>query len=723
MKLKKWLLATVFVACGIFTHAQQVDYETAKDIATAFLSVRENTQKSNFTVSQQQTIYGKTGNPALFIFNFEGGGFVIVSADKNAEPILAYSLTEKFLQGEANPAATAWVNEYANGISQAVEAKAVPNPEMLNKWTNAEKGYFPAKTQKSVVVEPLLTCKWNQDRYYNALCPDTVQPSWMYAYDDRTPNGCVAVAMAQIMYYHRFPRNGYGNALSYNSANYGWLRADFAKADYNYEAMSDSAAGYSNAIALLCYHAGVSVKMNYAADGSGAYTEDVPKALAGRFNYKSFMTKHDRSGYNDLGWKNLLKTDLNRALPIYYSACSGSGGVHGCHAFVCDGYDDNDFFHFNWGWGGSSNGWFTINSMLGYVIDCKVITGIEPYKENLVSTGTDTLTAVYGSFSDGSSPRANYANKTNRAWLISPQNGRNITKIILKTAYFATEENADLVKIYAGNDASTTAVAVLSGKMDTTIDILASEAFVTFTSNENDVAKGFKFNYFSEKTSDNQCSAYMPIQSEYLTDALGTINSTVEGGKYEDDNTCYWAVKPENAQYVGITFTKFDLAAGDFVEINKWNGKTDLSNVKYFTHKINRFTKENPPVIGQEYGVQDAGAFIRFQTDNHLHGAGFELIYRNFDNWGVNETQAGIEKIAVYPNPTTDRVSVQIETVVPETIQLIINDMFGRTVYASDASTQQQYYKEIDVSSFAKGVYLLKIETSKGVLTRKIVCF
>ena len=716
MRYRKLMLLITFGLCGALTYAQQVDYEVAKNIAASFMSVKkENIQKSNSAVSEHYTLNGNAENPVLFIFNFEDGGFVIVSADKKAEPILAYSTTGEFLMNGTNPAAEFWVNTYAQEISYAVETQSVPTDEMITKWEKAERGDFSSKTQKAAVVEPLLTSKWNQNRYYNTLCPDTIVGG---GFDDHTPNGCVAVAMAQIMYYHRYPINGVGKT-NYVCSGYGVQSADYANANYNYEAMSDEAAGYSNDIAKLCYHAGVSVQMNYKAEGSGAYSENAYKALAARFAYKSSLNIYT-GGSDDISWKNLIKTDLNRRMPVYYSACTGGMGVHACHAFVCDGYDDNDKFHFNWGWGGGSDGWFTISNMMGFKYDQQIITGIEPFRETMKSTGADTLTATYGSFSDGSSPRVSYAYNTDRSWLIAPQNGKNITRILLKTAYFSTDEN-DFVRIYKGNkEDADSIVAVLSGNLkDTSIAVNASQCFVTFTSKTN-TFRGFKFTYTSTKTSDDLCPAQSPSQANYFTESQGSISNNEGEGLYEDANTCYWAIKPQDQQKVGIRFTKFDLEEGDVVELYTWEGLPNLATLKYYTHGKYRFSKQNPPDLNREYLILSVGAFVRFRTDNNLNASGFELNWHTTN--AVEEAQLGITSVRLFPNPANDVLKIQIETVMPESIQLILSDVLGRTVYTSEATPpKQQYRKEIDISSLSKGVYFLKISTSNGSVMRKVV--
>jgi hypothetical protein len=269
-------------------------------------------------------------------------------------------------------------------------------------------------------------------------------------------------------------------------------------------------------------------------------------------------------------------------------------------------------------------------------------------------------------------------------------------------------------------------VVELSGNKDTILRINASEVYVTFTSDGNNTDKGFLFTYTSEKSSVTYCKSndLSPNSPDVLKTATGTINPIAAGQKYEDANTCLWALRPDGIdpnRGIGIVFTKFDLDEGDFVELNKWSGTIGTINVKYFTHKVARFTKENKPELGKEYQIKDAGAFIRFRTDNNLNGTGFELKW-DASTHGINEVQIGIEKMSIYPNPATDKVKIQIETVEPETVQLSLYDILGRAVSKIPAvDATQQFVYDMDVSHLAKGIYMLRITTSKGQIMRKVV--
>ena len=729
--VKKGILALLLFPFCWQLAAQNVEYSVAKDIATRFLAAKK--ENSAIVVSSEHTTKNANGEALLYIFNFEGGGFVIVSADRNANPVLAYSPVNSYVIGE-NPAAENMVDVYAQNISYLKEMKAEPSPALANVWNKAVVGDFSVKKEKAnnTVVGPLLTSQWNQDKYYNALCPeDTGGIANSSYYDGHVPNGCVALAMAQIMYYHRYPAKSLSTSYNYVASPYGTQTAK-ANTKYDYQAMSDKAEGYSNAIAVLCWHAGISVSMGYGKNGSGAQSANVVAAIKSKFDYKQPTMMYKDIPAHDAVWETTIIDNIDRGLPIYYSAMSKTNPNErdARHAFVCDGYDNTGsdvLFHFNFGWGGNySDGFYTLATICNpaylYVNENAMIVNIEPASPVAAPiTGCDTLTATYGSFTDGSLTTTNYANNTNRSWLISPQNGRNVSRIDLRTAYFETEAGNDEVTIYEGNSSAGNVVAVLSGNIDTTIAVYASEAFVTFTSDNANTARGFKFTYTCKKEYTFTCTRSEVTPSAAIK-VPGVIDPT-NGAQYDDESTCYWALKAKEGQCIGITFTRFDLAEGDYVEINKWNGKIGLVNVKYPTHKVARFTKDNAPELNKLYVVPDSGASIRFRTDNNLNGTGFTLKWDTIEcNTGVKEPSAGIENVLVYPNPTSDKVKIQLETTQPEPLQIDLYDIFGRTIYAiSVPETTQQYVQNLDVSNLAKGVYMLKIATSKGQITRKIV--
>jgi len=174
----------------------------------------------------------------------------------------------------------------------------------------------------------------------------------------------VATAMAQVMKFHRYSGSGYAVSEAYTTKT---LKLDMPATligSYEWGSMLNSyasatsgTAAQRNAVAALMYHAGLSVKMDYNADGSEASSTDVPKALTEYFGYDESIQFKRRKTYDDISWENILREQLDAGLPMYYSgrdlATPNSG-----HAFICDGYDASGRFHFNWGWGGTYDGYF-----------------------------------------------------------------------------------------------------------------------------------------------------------------------------------------------------------------------------------------------------------------------------------------------------------------------------------------------------------------------------
>ena len=235
----------------------------------------------------------------------------------------------------------------------------------------------------------------------------------------RSVTGCVATAMAQILYYWKYPRTGkYTHAYSWGGTV---LEVNFAEAYYDYDLMVDELTNSStqeqiNAVALLSYHCGVSVDMNYSSNTSGAASDDVPNALKRYFKYAKDSTtliKRSDNRYNnpnctsspnskDTLWVNDIKDQILKGRPVYYSGYSPSSGEHDRHAFVCDGWrDDNKMMHFNWGWGGSGDCWCNVYkaklqpsgsmSYYNFTSEHKAILGITPPKDSITTVGVITV--------------------------------------------------------------------------------------------------------------------------------------------------------------------------------------------------------------------------------------------------------------------------------------------------------------------------------------------
>ena len=347
------LLATLFFGA---LQANPVDVATAKSLGVKFM--KANTAIKAETAELTYTAYAENGQAAFYVFALQPKGFVIVSADDRAKPILGYS-TESNFTAQLPDGLMTFFDNYKAGFSQMFASNDERTAEAVTDWTSlAETGMLSSrKANRS--VEPLLASIWNQTDLYNNMAPE--DPSSVYS--GHCKSGCVANTMSQIMRYWEWPRSGegsHGYDADGNYGSYGWQEADFSAATYRYELMPDyldfaSPQDEVDATALLEYHAGVSVNMGYGANASGAYSQDVGPAMESYFRFSSDYW-HNYQEYSD-SWEEDMVNNLDAGMPLYYASQGDVGG----HAYVVDGYDDWYFFHVNWGWGGFDNGYYAID--------------------------------------------------------------------------------------------------------------------------------------------------------------------------------------------------------------------------------------------------------------------------------------------------------------------------------------------------------------------------
>ena len=357
---------------SISAFSDPVDSNTARLVAKNFM-VQQSPGNQTVQAAQLDLAYVCTTTdkaiatqseslPLFYVYNVKGGqGFIIVSADNDALPILGYT-TEGNYSGYDMPVAFEKLLEKYKQEIKSIKLKSLKADERITTlWQENLNGSYVSYLSTNT-VSPLTATKWNQAPYYNALCP------YDATYKERTVTGCAATAMAQIMKFWNFPTQGSG-FYSYNHSTYGTLSANFGSTTYNWAGMPNSVTSANTAVATLMFHVGVSIEMNYgpgSTGGSGAYVISSASAtqacceyaLKTNFGYASSLQGILRDSYSDATWIQKLKTDLDAGRPILYTGF-GQGG----HAFVCDGYDASNNFHFNWGWGGMYDGYFNINSL------------------------------------------------------------------------------------------------------------------------------------------------------------------------------------------------------------------------------------------------------------------------------------------------------------------------------------------------------------------------
>lgn len=345
----------VLALCPLLATAAPVGKETARRAAAAFLA--NNGVRSNTLTDLTET----AGFAHLYIFNGDAD-FVVMPTDDCVQPILGYSLTGTFVADAMPDNVRWWLQGYDDQIAAAVAQQSRATAAVAQQW-EALRTARPDAAKTDVVVGPLVTTKWDQNYPYNYYCPEVSGGPGGHAY-----TGCVATAMAQLMKFWNYPATGSGS-YTYTHPTYGEQTANFGATTYDWANMPNSLSSNSSqtsidAVAVLMFHSGVSVNMNYGAQGSGAASPSVPDAMVDYFRYAPSATYVSRDAFDDDQWIAFLKNELNEHRPLFYSGNNTSSG----HAFVCDGYQSDNYFHFNWGWSGSdghgtNNGYWAIGAL------------------------------------------------------------------------------------------------------------------------------------------------------------------------------------------------------------------------------------------------------------------------------------------------------------------------------------------------------------------------
>lgn len=324
------------------------------------------------------TIAGREAN--FYVLNCKSmPAFIIVSSESTTREVLAYSFESAFDKENIPLGALDILNEYDTQI------------------TMIKKGYAKAAVDKTEKETPLTatekvitTANWNQSyNFWWSQCPKVNGLN--------THAGCVAVAMAITMKKDGWPPSGFGSN-SYTSKTYGISQSASFNTSFNWASLplTNEKSGWNsttqNEIAKILHLIGVSVNMDYSPTGSAAYTQDAWFAMIKNFRYDKYSNWLQRLDYSDSEWKQMLKNEINNNRVVIYDGNKDNSA----HAFVCDGYNSSGYFHFNFGWGGSQNGFFSIDNISttngNYSLNQTAIMGLKPDKNY---DGKDTYDIMF----------------------------------------------------------------------------------------------------------------------------------------------------------------------------------------------------------------------------------------------------------------------------------------------------------------------------------------
>ena len=703
--MKKITILSAFVLLFTGTiFAQRVSESQAALVCQRFL-IEKNQIKAAENLRLGEVYTQDGGDVALYRFQLPEAGFVIVSASMTTPPVLAYSFENDF---EMIPPVRDLFHLYKQEIATAEKEQWPARPKAAADWNRYLAEEFMPKHTRGTSGGPLLTTTWNQNKYYNTYCPwDAASGSY---YDYRVPNGCVALACSQIMNYHRYPDHGVGT-VTYIPQGYPRQTVYFSQHHYHYDAMCNAPQAYANEIAKLCYHMGVAIQMNYTPDGSGANTEQAMNKLRSVFKYDERIALHLRGNYLDttvVEFINLLKNEIDNHRPVYYSGCTQT--YSSCHAYVLDGYDEDDRFSLNYGWGGSSNGYYAIDNFVSgpqhWDYASQTIVNIFPSEAEPAPycQGHQRNTASFGYVADGSYPTKPYQPNPDCSWMVAVPSASSYT-----FSFDRLDLNeGDYVTIYNGPTQASGVAGTYTGSVKPTgnITVNADSVLITFVGNTNNTDHyGFLISYNSSlpaRTCDEMTN--LPnVWSATLSDG------SQEGEKYLPTTNCTWNVTHNYITGYAFTFNQFDLGYGDFVDV--YNSTTNPPTL------YKRFDIYNMP-DQPYYTVPFKKMRVYFVSDNWDQGEGFRM---EFMALAALEDYNGIEDMTVYPNPAVDALTIDLSLAQADHLTVQLLDMTGKVLRQSafdgnDGANQFRF----DLQGVAKGLYLLEVRTSTGKSVRKV---
>ena len=504
--MKKTLLFLLLTMTGLSVMASPVKPQKALLVAKNFMAQYvKGADQMEATVVYTHPM-PKSGQPAMYAVNI-GNMFVLVSADDIAHPVLGYSLSrpwpvindERGMMNDEQPSVSKHssfnthhstlppqVASYLDDLATQIEAASAEfstlNSQFSIEETSAEwqqllslNSHLLTTTNLPDSVGPLLTTTWDQGQYYNALCPeDAAGP------DGHVYTGCVATAMAQIINYWGYPIHGRGTH-SYTS-NYGTLSVNYDSASYDYAHMPTVLTATStpqeiNAVAQLMYHCGVANIMFYGALSSGALVENTRAAFINHFGYSSKLGFADRHMYTENEWNDLLRAEVASGNPVFYAGTNGIAS----HAFVLDGYKNDGFFHFNFGWSGYADGWYlttAINPSWEFNYWQQAIVGIRPDSTEQVALSNfiplyDVSLSYYSTPNESytvSSPIHLYNMSAKNDYLMDYSNDNAVKPRIIH--FLPSDSNGQLVLDVFNIDISHAVVVYDGANMDSLISVL-----------------------------------------------------------------------------------------------------------------------------------------------------------------------------------------------------------------------------------------------------------
>ena len=660
--------------------AGPVDQQKAQKLGAKFLSTTSLSQKNTDIQLNLVSVAVdfQRGGTDYYVFNVKGGeGFVVIAGDDRVRPILAYSTTGKYNPNVVADGFRFTLDGFRKEIQYVREHNLAATPDIVAEWKRvSETGSLNRGGQTRVVVAPLCQTLWNQNYPWNSQCPPCVDT---LGNGGHVFAGCAATAMGQVMKFWDWPAVGNGSH-SYNADGIGPLTANFGETEYHFELIplaldSTSSEEEIYYVAQLLYHLGIALDMQYSAVGSGANALSVYTAFQSYFRYTRDFPQINAGdlipgyGYTNEEWAQMLKDGgLDEHLPVFYTG-SDDGGAGG-HAFVCDGYDENDYFHFNWGWSGRDDAWCPIGALHTTRYDfnqTNMFIGHIVPENNEYFSRPDSVSKMAVLEEAFDAARLTWTNPT------TDLNGNTLTDITSVTIRRNFEEIAVLTDVEAGADMEYIDNGLEPGLYEYSIYI-TNEAGISRTTYRS-ILVGEKCNIvfqMHDNGGDGWKGAAISIADENFN-RLAVVTMTQGSALVVD----------------------LPLLTGNLNFI--WNSGWYHAYPEYDTDSECSFTIINAQgqTIYTSTGLEE-GVFLTYDPCD-------------FD--AIDETVVD-NGVSVYPNPTNGLLNVNG----CGTMRITVSNMLGQTLFETTAEDNTT----LDLSSYGQGFYLVRIATENGVMVQKI---
>ena len=601
----------------------------------------------------------------LLLFTRAEGGYVIVAADDAATPVLAYSLNSPMHPDRLPAHVHEWLQMYDGVIGRMAEDNAEASAKVAAQWQELLSA-VPQIKGDGTGVAPMISTKWNQQSPYNEMCPGLD--------GDLACTGCAATAEAMLMKHYNYPPFGIGSH-SYESANYGTLSADFAHTLYDWPNMPDEPTALSpeverHAVAELMYHVGVALEMMYNTaenGGSGALGfvsyptyPSMNNSLMNYFHYTTSMRIMDRDyGWTDVAWRDTLIAELDRRHPVPYCGSDPAGG----HAFICDGYDADLMLHFNFGWSGEGDGYYTVDD-------------ISPLHGGAGGNSTYTFTLHNSALLNAVPDTSAYFNQTQ--------------------LYFGRDGGEDSLLFAPGTLAAADWTVVCSADW-LHVDRVDIGGAVMLRIVADNNASGSERSAELVMTAGTMSQKLNVGQDFYGEDDLCPVTVVMKsksvpgwrGGAYLSLQSIHGRQYGEAALEVGmLDSVTINVAPKDMMAVWHSGGATD----KLIQYKVLNAYGEVMLNVEDAYTAEKT--YVLPESCTHLTGIRL----------------ADGAHMAVYPNPSSGLVTVEAEGL----LRFEVIDIYGRVVMSSTGSTA-------DLSQLPRGTYFLRAQTREGIASTTLI--